>query len=105
MGYEDLQFLTFSFSDTFYIDATNAQTLQADLMTIAPGNIEESADASLRWLARQRNGNWILVFDNADDVKLGLQNFFPPCASGNILVTTRNPELRVHAGKDAHANA
>ena len=97
-------FFIFSFSDVFYIDATNEQTLQTDLEAITPGNTERSADASLHWLARQRKGNWLLFFDNADDVNLKLKKFFPPCVSGNILVTTRNRELRHYSAKDADAN-
>ncbi|KAF8961390.1 acyl transferase/acyl hydrolase/lysophospholipase [Flammula alnicola] len=92
------------FSDIFYIDATNEQTLQVDLKALTPGNVEQSVDASLRWLASQHTGNWLLLFDNADDVKLNLRKFFPSCETGNILVTTRNPELCIHAaGKDAVA--
>ena len=53
-------------------------------------------------------GNWLLFFDNADDVKLKLKEFFPPCqihrVSGNILVTTRNRELRNYSAKDGDAN-
>ena len=68
-----------------------------DLMAITPRNVGQSVDASLRWLAKQRSGRWMLFFDNADDVQLRLKNFFPACTSGNILVTTRNQELRLCA--------
>ena len=94
----------FSFSDVFYIDATDEQTLQTDLEAITPENTERSVDASLRWLASQRReGNWLLFFDNADDVNLQLKKFLPLCVSGNILVTTRNQELRNYSAKDANA--
>jgi hypothetical protein len=99
-----IYFLIFSFSDIFYIDATNEQTLEMDLMAITPGNVEQSVDASLRWLTNQRDGRWLLFFDNADDVHLKLKKFFPPCASGNILVTTRNRELRHYAAKGSDEN-
>ena len=89
----------FSFSDVFYIDATDEQTLQTDLEAITPENTERSVRASLRWLASQRKGNWLLFFDNADDVNLQLKKFFPSCMSGNILVTTRNRELRHYSAK------
>jgi hypothetical protein len=69
-----------------------------DLMAITPvGIVEPSVNASLRWLANQRDGQWLLFFDNADDVHLTLKQYFPPCAYGNILVTTRNRELRHYA--------
>jgi len=61
-------------------------------------------EASLRWLASQTDGNWFLVFDNADNVNLKLKKFFPSCSSGNILVTTRNRELRHYTAKDADAD-
>ena len=98
-----MTFFIFSFSTVFYIDATNEQTLQADLEAITPGNVGQSASASLHWLAGQHERNWLLFFDNADDVNLKLKKFFPPCLSGNILVTTRNQELRYYSAKDADA--
>jgi len=61
-------------------------------------------DASLRWLARQTDQHWLLVFDNADNVDLKLKNFFPSCSFGNILVTTRNRELRHYTADDADAD-
>ena len=75
-----------------------------DLMAITPGIAEPSVNASLRWLANQRHGHWLLFFDNADDVHLNLKKFFPLCAYGNILVTTRNRELRHYATKGSDQN-
>jgi len=70
-----------------------------DFKAITPGTAEQSVDSSLHWLANQQNGNWLLLFNNADDVHLKLKKFFPPSASGNILVTTRNRELCHYAAK------
>jgi len=61
-------------------------------------------DATLRWLASQTDANWFLLFDNADNVDLKLKKFFPPCSFGNILITTRNRELRHYSAKDADAD-
>ena len=58
-------------------------------------------EASLCWLASQTDENWLLVFDNADNVDLKLKNFLPSCSSGNVLITTRNRELRHYTAKDA----
>jgi len=91
------------FSDIFYIDATNQQTLEADLIAISPTNIEQSVAGCQRWLASQHGQNWLLFFDNADDVQLNLAMFFPDCRFGNILVTTRNPQLSIYAGENADA--
>ena len=93
----------FRFSDIFYIDATNQQTLEADLIAITPTNIEQSIAGCHHWLASQHGQNWLVFFDNADDVQLNLGKFFPKCRFGNILVTTRNPQLRHYAEKDADA--
>ncbi|KAJ7747516.1 hypothetical protein B0H16DRAFT_1888734, partial [Mycena metata] len=88
------------FSEVFYVDATNGQTLADDLRTLAPTAVGESAEAILRWLAGKRE-EWLLLFDNADDTQLDLSKFFPPCTFGNILITTRNQELCVHASSDS----
>jgi len=61
-------------------------------------------DASLHWLASQADRNWLLIFDNADNVNLKLKKYFPSCSSGNILITTRNRELRHYTAKDADAD-
>jgi len=87
----------------FYVDATSEETIQTDLEAIAPGKSKRTVDASLRWLASQNDGNWLLVFDNADNVDLKLKQYFPSCSSGNILITTRNRELRHYTAKDADA--
>jgi len=95
--------MSFRFSDIFYIDATNQQTLEADLATITPGDVEKSVDACMHWLATKHSQNWLLFFDNADDIWLNLAKFFPKCRFGNILITTRNPQLRIHADQGADA--
>ena len=91
------------FSDIFYIDATNQQTLEADLAMITPTDVEKSVDACKHWLVTKHSQNWLLFFDNADDVQLNLAKFFPKCRFGNILITTRNPQLRIHADQGAAA--
>jgi hypothetical protein len=91
----------YRFTDVFFLDASTADTIQVGFKNIALtrsiGNDHE--DASL-WLA-SCSTEWLLIFDNADDPKLNLFNFFPQSTRGNILITSRNPQLRVHA-PDAH---
>ena len=94
----------YSFSNIFYVDATSEETLQTDLAVIAPGNAKQTVDASLRWLASLTDRKWLLVFDNADDADLKLKKYFPSSSSGNILITTRNRELRHYTAKDTDAN-
>ncbi|KAJ7101079.1 hypothetical protein C8R44DRAFT_946531, partial [Mycena epipterygia] len=52
---------------------------------------------ALQWL-QSKQDEWLLFFDNADDPKLNLNNYFPQCGHGNILITSRNPGLCVYAG-------
>jgi len=61
-------------------------------------------ETSLRWLASQTDRNWLLLFDNADNVDLKLKDFFPSCSFANILITTRNRELRHYTAEDADAD-
>jgi hypothetical protein len=60
-------------------------------------------DACQHWLASLHQQNWLLFFDNANNVQLDLAAFFPACRFGNILVTTRNPHLSIYAGADGNA--
>jgi tetratricopeptide (TPR) repeat protein len=39
---------------------------------------------------------WLLIIDNADDQQTPIENYFPEGERGCILVTTRNPALKVH---------
>jgi len=94
-------YIIFRFSDIFYIDATTQQTLEADLIAVAPAIGEKSVAACHQWLASQHEQNWLLFFDNADNVPLNLAAYFPKCKFGNILITTRNPQLSIHAGENA----
>ncbi|KAJ7032979.1 hypothetical protein C8F04DRAFT_635348 [Mycena alexandri] len=87
------------FSEIFYVDATNEQTLEIDLQAVAPVAVGKSAQASQQWLAgrQEEQKEWLLFFDNADDVELDISKFFPRCTFGNILITTRNQDLCLHA--------
>ncbi|KAK7007364.1 P-loop containing nucleoside triphosphate hydrolase protein, partial [Favolaschia claudopus] len=83
------------FTEVIYIDATNKQTAETDLQLLGPETVE-TAEAALLWLASTDHTQWLIVFDNADDITLDLAKFFPQCRFGNILITTRNPALCIH---------
>ncbi|KAJ7315301.1 hypothetical protein DFH08DRAFT_942861 [Mycena albidolilacea] len=84
------------FSDTFFIDASTTTTIDTGLKNIAivkgSGN---SLQDGLQWLA-SRVEEWLLVFDNTDDPSIDLNDFIPQCNHGNIIITSRNPGLRVY---------
>ena len=90
-----------SFWKVFLVDASTTETITSDLHAIARNErIGNTANDALLWLSGHHE-EWLLLFDNADDTKINLRDFFPICSHGNILITSRNPELCFHA---PHAN-
>ncbi|KAI4527210.1 hypothetical protein K525DRAFT_232424 [Schizophyllum commune Loenen D] len=78
------------FSEVFYLDASTKDTLTADLKALAIAKeAGKRVDDALTWLARHTE-DWLLFYNNADDPKLNLKQYFPACSHGNILITTRN---------------
>ncbi|KAJ7435059.1 hypothetical protein FB451DRAFT_1379587 [Mycena latifolia] len=76
------------------------ETIDAGLKMIATTkNVGDSSKDALQWL-RSKQDKWLLFFDNADDPKINLNNYFPQCSHGNIIITSRNPGLCVYTGSD-----
>ncbi|KAJ7473297.1 hypothetical protein FB451DRAFT_1035876 [Mycena latifolia] len=87
------------FADIFLIDASTVETIDASLKNIATTkSIGDSSQEALQWL-KSKKYEWLLLFDNADDPKIDLNNYFPQCNHGNILIMSRNPGLSVYAGE------
>ena len=85
------------FSNVYFIDGSTTKTIVTDLKNIALAkDIGESWEDTLDWLAVQHE-EWLLLFNNADDTTFNLHDYFPRCAHGNILITSRNRELVQHA--------
>ncbi|KAJ7805668.1 hypothetical protein B0H14DRAFT_2879106 [Mycena olivaceomarginata] len=92
------------FVDKFLIDSSTPKTIDVGLKGIATTKkIGDSAQDALKWLASNHN-EWLLFFDNADDPKINLNKFFPKCNHGNIVVTSRNPGLRVYGASSQVAD-
>ncbi|KAJ7120176.1 hypothetical protein C8R44DRAFT_921195 [Mycena epipterygia] len=86
-----------SFTDIFFIDSSSVDTIDTGLKNIAKTKtVGESSQDALEHL-RSKQAEWLLFFDNADDPKLNLNDYFPRCDHGNILITSRNPGLGVYA--------
>ena len=49
-----------------------------------------------RWLTNLVE-DWLLIIDNADDPSPDILPYFPPSCRGTIIVTTRNPDCKIHA--------
>ncbi|KAJ7105265.1 P-loop containing nucleoside triphosphate hydrolase protein, partial [Mycena epipterygia] len=85
------------FSEIYFIDSSTQKTLENDLATVALAKqIGKTAEDSLLWLSHQHI-EWLIVFNNADDIHLNLVKFFPSGSHGNILITSHNPDLGQHA--------
>ena len=85
------------------VDGSTIDTILTSLEGIArTTSAGTSAEDALRWLAGQRH-DWLLLIDNADDPEINLQQFFPVCRHGNIIITSRNPACRLYA-PDSHFN-
>ncbi|KAH8813778.1 hypothetical protein DL96DRAFT_1535379 [Flagelloscypha sp. PMI_526] len=86
------------FSEVFFVDASDKLTLENSLKAIAcTSSAQPSIDDALR-LLRTQHDNWLLFLDNADDPTLDLWPYVS-WAHGNVLITTRNREVRSHAPK------
>ncbi|KAJ7440014.1 hypothetical protein FB451DRAFT_1191801 [Mycena latifolia] len=82
------------FPDVYFVDSSSQQTLENDLVTLAlTKKVGKTFQDSLLWLSNQHT-EWLIVFNNADDVNLNLGQYFPSGSHGNILVTSRNSDLR-----------
>ncbi|KAJ7191014.1 hypothetical protein GGX14DRAFT_546758 [Mycena pura] len=93
------------FTHKFFVDASSPETITNNFKMITSMlNIpEETVGGAMSWLASKFE-EWLLLFDNADDTNLGLNDFFPQCKHGNIIITTRNPELRVYGAYSQVSN-
>ncbi|KAI9148687.1 Enniatin synthetase [Paramyrothecium foliicola] len=103
----------------FWVHASNAARFRQSRGIIAqecqiPGYEDPKNDVPLlvkAWLESQDRGHWLMVLDNADDLKLfferpyeasntvddesNLQRYLPECAHGALLATSRDKKLAV----------
>ncbi|KAH8834399.1 hypothetical protein DL96DRAFT_1810679 [Flagelloscypha sp. PMI_526] len=84
------------FSDIFFVDASDKFTLENDLKTIAIEVSDKPSVEDALHLLRTTKEEWLLFLDNADDPSLDLRPYMM-WPHGNVLVTTRNREVRMHA--------
>ena len=89
-----------SFSIVCWLDASSAGTITQGLKGICnlpeaqSSALDGSLESALRWIGSLK-GNYAMVFDNADTLSPSeLEAFFPPGQGGNILITSRNANMR-----------
>ncbi|KAH8831242.1 hypothetical protein DL96DRAFT_1812139 [Flagelloscypha sp. PMI_526] len=96
IGLEFIQQNRDQFSDVFFIDASSKITLEHDLKAIAFGVSDKPTVADGLRILQENKEEWLLFLDNADDTTLDLRPYIL-WPHGNVLITTRNREVRVHA--------
>ena len=80
----------------FWIDATSAETANQSFAKLGKlGGLEATQSAGKHWLSNSEEP-WLLIINNADDPLLDLASLFPEGERGCILVTTRNPDFKIH---------
>jgi len=85
------------FSDIFWIDASSEDTIDLRFRQIAQANkappeAVSSAVSALKWISEK--SGWLLIYDNADGGCQVVERFLPPGKGGNMLITSRNLELK-----------
>lgn len=54
-----------------------------------------------RWLSREEHSQWLMVFDNADDlVSVPILKYFPVASWGHIVITSRDQAVRGGVGQE-----
>ena len=81
---------TSRFSHVFWIDASSEDTIAVGLKGLCShpeakaAGISVSSKSALIWIASLQ-GEWLLVFDNADCAPEVVEKFIPSGSQGNIL--------------------
>jgi hypothetical protein len=55
------------------------------------GGASNKVDSVKRWLSKEENSSWLLIFDNADDLEsVKISKYFPATSWGHIIITSRD---------------
>ncbi|TFK31238.1 P-loop containing nucleoside triphosphate hydrolase protein [Crucibulum laeve] len=87
------------YGHVFWVDATNEDTISVSLKGISSipdakkADVEGTPEAVLYWIA-SLSKEWLLIFDNADGEPAMVEKYLPSNNTGDILITSRNPNMR-----------
>lgn len=87
------------------MNASSHTTLIADFNRIFEllelGHALNKVDAIKRWLSKEGNSDWLLIFDNADDLEsVWLPRYFPATSWGHIIITSRDQAAIGSVGRE-----
>ena len=89
--------LEIRFWGIFWIDASSDITASQGFLDISRMcGINEDLKVVREWLSNTEN-NWLLIIDNADNPSINVSKLFPTGNRGSILLTTRNPDCKIHS--------
>jgi hypothetical protein len=95
-------------TDIVYVDATSRETTISSLEGFAIAKkIGKTYNDTIQWLGNQRE-RWLMMFDNADDPLLEINDFFPSGNNGSILITSRVADMALLArgrSSDCHVSS
>ncbi|KAJ3796988.1 hypothetical protein GGU11DRAFT_828233 [Lentinula aff. detonsa] len=89
------------FSVIFFITADQEDSIQRSYLDIAKNSKDKNPqnwEGGLNWLKAHKK-NWLVVIDNADDPKIPFEKYLPSCYHGNVIITSRNPDLEVYSNQ------
>ncbi|KAL2070235.1 hypothetical protein VTL71DRAFT_13261 [Oculimacula yallundae] len=99
-----------TFGAVFWLEAGGVSQLASDFGRIAvqlglqtpdeADNLESNIEIAKSWLSRPRNAseendNWLLIFDNADNLDI-ITDYVPYQGNGSVLITSRDPFAKEH---------
>ena len=82
-------------SGVFFFNAGSDTTLAADFARVFDlleiSGVSNKTDAVKRWLSGEENPDWLLIFDNADNLdSVQVRKYFPMTLWGHIVLTSRD---------------
>ena len=87
------------FSHVFWVDASSVESVTMSLRGISSISdaqacyLDDSVESVLQWMSGIQE-EWLIVFDNADNVPVyEVEKFIPPGNRGSILITSRNRSM------------
>ncbi|KAH0556873.1 hypothetical protein GP486_005337, partial [Trichoglossum hirsutum] len=92
-------------SGVIFLNASSCAALDADFSRIFDllelGGACDKVDSVKRWLSKEENSSWLLIFDNADDLdSVKISKYFPATSWGHIIITSRDQAAIGSVGMD-----
>lgn len=90
-----------------FLNAASMASLVADFGRLHDflqlGGAKDKVRSVKTWLSRPENSQWLLVFDNADDLKsVPIHKYFPAVNWGHIIITSRDQAVIGSVAEEGH---